>query len=397
MVESSRLASSLVLIALAVGCSPSNQPRSDSNSNWLTECEVSADCRGDGACICGLCTRTCERDMDCAIAGDGAFCVAPEEASSGAACAAIVSAAEERLCLAGCREDADCGPESGCVAGACWRSPQGVVDRRDAARVPDAGADAGRATGPLPPPVLRGIDAGTDLSAVDAAVRFDEPVVRPVPEEFFQGDSVEAAVAGVWEAVPDVNGFWGGDMRLEITAGPSGVTGTIAFMCSPGRCQPEGPPPPATDPEAGYPPGLDPIQQDLLRTNILARTPYRMLDARFADGRLTFWFTNNDLWRGWCALQTSYPVDANGRPEYACTEAPQPCFDFYALEPEDISAHELLCCAGGSPCLCTASGCDLNYQSAVRELDLRVDGDAMEGVMLMGRDTFRAVLRRTAP
>jgi hypothetical protein len=332
--------------------------------------------------------------------GEYASCVEPAPASDDAACAAIVQAADQQICLADCDRDADCGEGSRCVAGACWGDPPGVVDKRDGGGG-SGGANAGvggggtaGSTGPLPPPRLPGIDAGIDLSTVDAAVRFDVPIDGPAPETAIATTEPASALAGVWEAAPGSTEFWGGPVRLEITAGAAGLTGTIAFMCAPGVCDPEGPPPPATDPDDGYPPGLDPIEQDHLRSAILPRTPYRMLDARLTGVRLTFWFTNNDLWRDWCALQTPHPVVVNGRSEFGCTPDPQPCDSFIGRDPAEIVGDEMLCCAETALCRCDASGCRINYQSSAQIADLVVEGDVMEGVLLYG-DTLRLVLQRS--
>lgn len=45
----------------------------DTNTNWLESCDVDVQC-GGLTCICGQCSRECERDEDCARFGDSARC-----------------------------------------------------------------------------------------------------------------------------------------------------------------------------------------------------------------------------------------------------------------------------------------------------------------------------------
>jgi hypothetical protein len=374
-------------LALVLSCSGrADKPAVDSNSNWLAVCEVSADCQGDGSCICGLCTRTCSDDEQCAIASPSAACIAPADASAQGACAALVSSANAQVCLATCDHDADCRAGTRCIEHACWPHPSDLVDQRD-----DGDASTGSTSTAVP---------HSDVSTLDAATDFSTPVTPPLPATTIAGDDAPSLV-GVWQQ-HEVT-FYGLIIRLDIgEVASSSYAGTISFGCvDPTSCsEPVGPPPPASDPEAGYPPDLDADAQNLLRTTPLRGTPYRMLDARAADGRLSFSFSNNDLWRDWCALQTPYPNDASGRSEYACVPEPETCDVVYervssvSVSPTEIGGKQLLCCAGAGVCQCSAEQCNANLQGAVHSLDLTIDGDAMTGIATLGPDTYWFVLHR---
>jgi hypothetical protein len=395
-----KLACAAALVVFGIGCGPSSKaPRvTDSNSNWLAACEVTADCEGDGSCICGLCTATCSDDRDCSSAGPGASCVRPGEASGEVACAAIVEAAGESVCLAECTRDADCNDDSRCVEGSCWAEPSSVIDRRDAGMTPSMQApDA--AVVMMPP---RAIDAGIDVWALDASVDFSDPPVRPMPQQAFQGEDL-SGLLGVWSQQQAVTLLFAGPMRLEITEqrADGSVTGTIAFMCEPGACDPEGPLPAVTDPDLGFPPGMSAGEQATMRLNILPRMEYRIFDARLVDGRLTFWFSNNDVWREWCPMQTPYATVVDAQTRYACVPEAQPFFDMFSRITEDddesITGPQLLCSIDSGPCRCDAARCDLDYHGSMRTLDFELEGNEMRGIFGGQTDTHLVILTREPP
>lgn len=380
-------------LALLIGCSGrADKPAVDSNSNWLSACEVSADCGGDGSCICGLCTRTCSEDAQCKVAGASASCIEPTAASDDVACAALVTSAQQQLCLGECSDDHDCKTGTHCREHACWPAPTGLVDVRDAG----PGVSGGQ-TG-----TTSGEPGSVRIPPITEPSDFSAPVVQPPPETGITGADAPALV-GVWHEVrTTVDMFYDLTLRLDIVeTEPGRYAGTLLFECARPRCVgPLGPPPPPTDPEQGYPPDLPPLQQDLLRTNPLPETPYRMLDARAEGGRLSFHFSNNDLWRDWCALQTSYATDVTGRTEHACTPDARPCAevdDQAAMLPDDsteIDAKALLCCAGGGVCHCDAERCDAYVQGALHSVDLTIEGDTMRGIATFGTDVYGFVLQR---
>jgi hypothetical protein len=378
MVEALRLLGAVTLVAWLSACSATTKPNvRDSNSNWLATCEVTADCKGDGTCICGLCTATCRDDGDCESAGTGASCVRPGDATEEVGCAAIVESARENVCLAECAHDDDCRAGSSCVEGACWAMPSTVIDRRDGGDEPD-------------PPL--GVDTRPDIWALDASVDFGEPVAAPVPETELEGE-LSASLVGVWNEVQGVHTYWASPIQLEIKADGAGrVTGTVAFLCEDETCNPRGPIPPASDPDASYPPGVDVGTYDVVRLNGMPHVPYRMFDARLQGGRFAFWTTNNDLWRDWCSLQTPFPVTIEGRRMYSCTPDARPFSELF--EVEGVEDKDVLCALDWGPCRCTAERCAIDYQGATRLFDLRVEGDSMTGVHQTVNDFYVVTFER---
>lgn len=69
-------------LGLAASCAKHRGPEAGTNTNWLKKCEASADCDGNGSCLCGMCTLSCSDDMPCTKVGTGTSCMP----LSGAAC-----------------------------------------------------------------------------------------------------------------------------------------------------------------------------------------------------------------------------------------------------------------------------------------------------------------------
>jgi len=365
-----------------VGCR-SGSPSADANSNWLGACNEHADCGSDTACICGLCTRTCEHDAQCGSEEVAATCVDPAPIESGIGCAGVIRAAGDRLCLAACGSDADCEGDARCAGGACWSDTPGIVPAADAgAEPPDARVDAsGR--GPTQSDVPRAIDAGADLSQFDASFDFDTPVARPQPQVVIESTADAPSLIGVW--VDASNGDFM-RLRLEIRGSSAqDAVGSAIPVC--GQCPIQGPLAPASDPDLGYPVELGVEEQGGLRTNLLPGLDYRMFDGRADAQGFRFWFSNYDVWRDWCALQTPHPIEVDGRRSWSCI-AEAVAFDL--VPPADLDPKKWLCAYDNSVCRCDERGCSVEPHGAVQTLDLRFEGDSLVGVWTASMDT-RAV------
>lgn len=367
-----------------LACNANSSPPSDANTNWLGPCSEHADCTAGDACICGLCTRACETDEQCARGGAAASCVSPaaEDAENG--CSEVVRGAGVRICLAGCRSDADCETDARCLEGACWPRMPAIVSVPDAGPAQDAGRDGGpeaigrRLPAGTPATVPRGIDAGADLSQVDASFDFDAPVETPEPELAIEATADAPSLIGVW--VEQSGGGQVMKLRLEIFARPGGEgVGSVIAEC-PG-CPLSGPIAPASDPDLGYPVELGVSDQGRLRTNLLPEFPYRMFDGRADADAFRFWFTNNDLWRDWCALQTPYLIEVEGRSQYSCI--PQ-AFAHDLIPPADNDAKKWLCAYDNSVCRCDEHACAVSPYGSVHTLDLRFEGEALVGLWSTG-------------
>ncbi|WP_437997403.1 PHB depolymerase family esterase [Sorangium sp. So ce185] len=95
-------------------------PQTGSETNFLRSCD--AGCEDGLSCICGVCTRACSAEGECAALSSGAECVAVAARPAEAACAAAESAA---FCDLTCSGDAHCDPLGApfrCQGGFC-RAP----------------------------------------------------------------------------------------------------------------------------------------------------------------------------------------------------------------------------------------------------------------------------------
>jgi hypothetical protein len=105
-------------IGLLLGCSePKSSPNVGSNSNWLTACEVGADCAASLPCNCGACSKGCSHNEDCADFA-GTTCVLATEDASNALCRGEANWASQGVCLPRC-QPGSCGTGQACVLSAC--------------------------------------------------------------------------------------------------------------------------------------------------------------------------------------------------------------------------------------------------------------------------------------
>jgi glucuronoarabinoxylan endo-1,4-beta-xylanase len=111
------------LVWSGVGCSPSSEPQTGSQTNWLSRCETDADC-GGLACLCGACTHPCTHDSACADIA-GSTCVAADELGAVAQCDGQ-RPSETGLCLPRCATEG-CAEGEACVGGVCQATGEPVV------------------------------------------------------------------------------------------------------------------------------------------------------------------------------------------------------------------------------------------------------------------------------
>jgi len=97
------LAPLLVGVALIFSCNTPESSREGSETHFLTSCEGS--CADGAQCICGVCTKACTRQTDCAAWPDVASCapLAPRVAEQ--RCSAVELGA---MCDVSCLTDTDC-------------------------------------------------------------------------------------------------------------------------------------------------------------------------------------------------------------------------------------------------------------------------------------------------
>lgn len=98
-------------LALAVGgCSPAGSRSTDSESHWFVSCNTDAACSAELQCLCGVCTRPCDTDGECA--GATGQCL---ETGAVDACGA---SGVVRVCGVACGSDGECGGGGTCGGGA---------------------------------------------------------------------------------------------------------------------------------------------------------------------------------------------------------------------------------------------------------------------------------------
>lgn len=73
--------SSVFWIALAAWGCGQQSTGTDTRTNWLMACDATAQCGSEFACLCGVCTVTCENSAACSGLGEGAACFAVDGCS----------------------------------------------------------------------------------------------------------------------------------------------------------------------------------------------------------------------------------------------------------------------------------------------------------------------------
>jgi hypothetical protein len=138
------------------------------------------------------------------------------------------------------------------------------------------------------------VDAGTqiDAPAPDAPVAqaTDAPAPTPTDAQITNGGPTQS-----WTGYVENYHFASGSDRIKLvfTTDASGkVTGTVTFGNVPA-------PPPATDPNVGYPLGASSYDD-----KILEGPAFTIRNGSLQSYRLRFAVDTSELWAGWCALQT---------------------------------------------------------------------------------------------
>lgn len=70
----------VALAALGCGAQSQNGGGSDTSTDWVRTCQLDEECNPDELCGCGLCTRECNSDADCAAFSPSARCVPTPDA-----------------------------------------------------------------------------------------------------------------------------------------------------------------------------------------------------------------------------------------------------------------------------------------------------------------------------
>jgi hypothetical protein len=164
------------------------------------------------------------------------------------------------------------------------------------------------------------------------------------------------------------------------------ICGTITMGTQP-------PPPPATDPNVGYPPGMNLLIATAFTSPIVEGVAYALLDGTLEDGRARFSIGTNQPWRGWCALQT--PIPNPKLHAYTCL----PPYGGASVNPNTsecrisvdgaaqlIDCGKYMLCGVGGACSCDSEACDANPDTRA-PFDLHFDAASADGA---GPDGARA-------
>jgi hypothetical protein len=168
-----------------------------------------------------------------------------------------------------------------------------------------------------------------------------------------------------------------------------------------------GPPPPPTDPETGWPVGIDP---QLDATPVADGFVYPSLDGTRTGSRISVDLAVTDLWAPWCALQTPHLVaessdEAQCLPNRPWTASPFECYVEGEGDDPDalVDCLKLTLCRRTRVCECTgADGCSPSRTGLTMRLELTIDGDTAMGTILwtsedldVGSQTARVRLTRS--
>jgi hypothetical protein len=223
---------------------------------------------------------------------------------------------------------------------------------------------------------------GGGTGANGGGVSNTEPVPSfPAPDACAGGDMLP--LVGTWEGyIEGSSGLEPTDKFRVVFAGASeagGVCGTVTYG--------EGAvPPPATDPDTGYP-SLD---TGYPRYGFggapgswgpMPGVPFTILDGTVEARRVRFNTAVTELWKDWCALQT--PVASSTqciRMDGFATTTPGACTtsDDDGQEIPIDCDKRMLCGAG--VCVCNDHGCAAAVTPTV-SFDLLLDGDTADGSM----------------
>jgi hypothetical protein len=205
---------SVLSLALAAGNCSSQSSGTDTRTNWLMACDQTAECGGEFACLCGVCTVACDDSAACAGLGEEAACLVVDGCRG---VAAVCSTPE----VEAARRERDASAESRDVR----RADAGLVSGEGA---PNRDAAADQAT------FTRGQNqsttSGAESSAVDT-VRGEESSEPSSNEPSVDTDcSPRAADAGLCAPVAVCEAG-----EVLPTTEPCELTGFVTRECEDGQ------------------------------------------------------------------------------------------------------------------------------------------------------------------
>jgi hypothetical protein len=158
-------------------------------------------------------------------------------------------------------------------------------------------------------------------------------------------------------------------IKLTFAADSAGqVVGTVLFGNGT-------PPPQATDPNTGYPPGFAAMNTYTSGYWVEGFT-YSTASGTAASSRLRFSVSSNELWSGWCALQT--PIDDGGMcvPNWGGSCLNGQCSQTNPATGQtiDVDRGKFELCFMSHVCLCSTMACVADLSGGGASFDLTISG-----------------------
>jgi hypothetical protein len=211
--------------------------------------------------------------------------------------------------------------------------------------------------------------SGTTLATLQGAIIIagygsETAVTKPIDTSPVTGPTQS------WTGYVENFKFGSGSDRIKLSFAIDGageVLGTVTF--GNGMA-----PPPATDPNVGYPPGMETTQT--MPAEYLEGPAYGIKTGSLAANRLRFTIDMVDLWSDWCKLQTP-PVDGSDLcvPNWGGESLPghTVCYLYSPSGdkvPIDCVKWDL--CFMSRICKCSPAGCAVNYEESGYKLSFDV-------------------------
>lgn len=186
-----------------------------------------------------------------------------------------------------------------------------------------------------------------------------------------------------WTGYVEQINFPSGSDQIKLTFASDAngvVAGTVVFG--------EGsPPPPATDPDVGYPAGVGSDGAGGAPGTVpFEGYPYTFDGGTLDAHRLRFTVNLSQLWAGWCALQTQASDGSSGCvPNWSSVSDGHSC---WLIDPKTdtkvaYDCGKVMLCSPVGQCSCTASGCTFTQTGTLwATFDVFSSGDTMSGSAL---------------
>ncbi len=243
-------------------------------------------------------------------------------------------------------------------------------------------------------------DSGGSVPAVDGGAHvpveayyppYDSGIRVPIPDGGFRDAGVHPAAdvgppgdgtGDTWTGYIEAFMFPSGSDDVRIVFDSDHTDGTVYFGMGT-------PPPPATDPNVGYPPGYG-YDRGVFGDYVVEGFGYRFTGAMVSASRVQITVDLGTLWAEWCSRQ--YPLMV-GPDFYQCggntgfTSSADGCSYPDPMTGQDVPVdcgRLFLCGAmGGSACACTATDCTAATGNQVT-FDFHVTGNDGTGTIGIG-------------